>query len=145
MCATGDFSRTTQELLETAVPKSISRCPGGISTLSLNCRIPPDMIWFQGHFEGYPVYPGVAELDLVLKSLRHFFDFSYERYILDIPQIKFPKPVLPGCEVLLEAAWNEPDLKCEFRIVSCGDCGTGEAPKELHAAGKLCFKDSPGN
>lgn len=137
MRKTGDFSRTTQELLENAVPDGVIKSPGGSSTLSLGCRIPPDMVWFQGHFAAYPVYPGVAELDLVLKSLKHFFGFDYEHFVLEIPQIKFPRPVLPCSDIMLTVTWNEPALKCEFRIVSRD--GRSE-PADLHAAGKLCFR-----
>ena len=32
--------------------------------------VPADSIWYQGHFPGDPLLPGIAQLDLVLETIR---------------------------------------------------------------------------
>lgn len=47
-----------------------------------------------GHFPGAPVVPGVVVLDQVIGLLESLPDFHGDR--LDLPQVKFVEPLLPG-------------------------------------------------
>ncbi len=136
--APGGYARTTQDIINAAVPETLDCHPDGVSALTLKCRIEPDMVWFNGHFPGNPVYPGVAALDLVVRSLRHFFGFDSESFIMTIPQIKFPKPVFPGAALTLSVSWNAPDLKCAFQIMETAESDHAGSPA-VHASGKIIF------
>ena len=136
--APGGYARTTQDVINAAVPETLEIHPDGVSALTLKCRIEPDMVWFNGHFPGNPVYPGVAALDLVVRSLRHFFGFDSESFIMTIPQMKFPKPVFPGAALTLSVSWNAPDLKCAFQITETAESDHAGSPA-VHASGKIIF------
>lgn len=69
-------------------------------SLAAEMTFPPDGEWFAGHFPGFPVLPGVAQLFFTRRfAQRAFPDFpdaaSYRR-------IKFKRLVRPGERVRLE-------------------------------------------
>lgn len=69
-------------------------------SLTAEMTFPPNGEWFAGHFPGFPVLPGVAQLFFARHfAKRAFADFpdaaSYRR-------IKFKRLVRPGERVLLE-------------------------------------------
>ena len=73
--------------------------------LSAKLVFPPDAECFKGHFPGFPILPGVAQLYF----LRHFARQAFA----DFPEtatyrrLKFQRLVLPGREVILEVARRE--------------------------------------
>lgn len=64
-----------------------------------NILIPPDHPCFEGHFPGHPIFPAVAQLDLVLDHLQRILDRSLTPG--EIRKAKFPAPILPGTLVNL--------------------------------------------
>ena len=69
-------------------------------SLVAELSFPPDGEWFAGHFPGYPVLPGVAQL--------FFARFFARKVFPDYPdagvyrRIKFHRPVRPDEQVRLE-------------------------------------------
>ncbi|WP_213992861.1 hydroxymyristoyl-ACP dehydratase [Sodalis sp. dw_96] len=67
-------------------------------------RVDGDLFWFQGHFPGYPLLPGMAQLDWVLlyggELLAPGWQFSA------VESIKFQRPILPGSTLRLKLAWQ---------------------------------------
>ena len=59
-----------------------------------NILIPADHPCFEGHFPGYPIFPAVAQLDLVLEHLQTIMQRSLT--LCEIKKAKFPAPILPG-------------------------------------------------
>jgi 3-hydroxymyristoyl/3-hydroxydecanoyl-(acyl carrier protein) dehydratase len=58
-----------------------------------NILIPADHPCFEGHFPGHPVFPAVAQIDLVLDYLQKKWDRDLT--IQEIRKAKFPAPILP--------------------------------------------------
>lgn len=75
-------------------------CDSTAESLDAEMVFPPDGEWFGGHFPGFPILPGVAQLFFLrMISLRAFGDFpgaaSYRN-------IKFKRPIRPGERVRLK-------------------------------------------
>lgn len=67
--------------------------------VTLQITIEPDLFWFQGHFDTFPLLAGVAQIDWVM----HYF----AQYIRDdlqfngIQQVKFQQPIVPNDVITL--------------------------------------------
>ena len=64
-----------------------------------NIVIPADHPSFEGHFPGHPIFPAVAQLDLVLDHLQSLMQRSLT--LMEIKKAKFPAPITPGIQVHL--------------------------------------------
>ncbi|QKJ86714.1 hydroxymyristoyl-ACP dehydratase [Paramixta manurensis] len=66
-------------------------------------QVNADLFWFQGHFPGQPLLPGVAQLDWVL----HYAALlAPGKRFSSIENIKFQRPVLPGSRLKLALEWQ---------------------------------------
>ncbi|KHN54406.1 3-hydroxyacyl-ACP dehydratase FabZ family protein [Pectobacterium fontis] len=74
------------------------------SQVELMLQVDPDLFWFNGHFTGQPLLPGVAQLDWVMHYattvLVPGWTFS------SIENIKFQQPILPGKTLRLVLTWH---------------------------------------
>lgn len=75
------------------------------SEAELLLHIAPDLFWFQGHFPGTPLLPGVAQLDWVI----HYgvLLLAPGRQFSSVDNIKFQQPILPGSTLKLTLHWQE--------------------------------------
>lgn len=94
--------------------------------------IPPDLAVFDGHFEGAPILPGVAQLDWAIALSRECFDLPYQ--FLRIDALKFVRPVLPGANLLLDLSLGKKasEVSVTFRFYSAAEDGLETA----HASGR---------
>lgn len=70
------------------------------NVLSGNLIFLPDSAYFKGHFDGYPILPGVIQLHFVIKFIDLFFHKKVNAY--DIIKLKFTSLILPNTVVHFE-------------------------------------------
>jgi len=93
------------------------------SELSATLVFPPDLECFDGHFPGFPILPGVAQLYFLRQFARQAFpDFleaaTYRR-------LKFQKVILPGAPVRLTVS-RRADASFPFSLIGeHGPCTSG--------------------
>jgi 3-hydroxymyristoyl/3-hydroxydecanoyl-(acyl carrier protein) dehydratase len=86
-------------------------------------RFGPTSGWFSGHFEEFPLLPGVALLALASETLKR--QAAENDRFLDVMgyyRIRFRRLVLPGEELKISVAAmpNDPEAKLDFQI-TCQD------------------------
>jgi 3-hydroxymyristoyl/3-hydroxydecanoyl-(acyl carrier protein) dehydratase len=90
--------------------------------------MPEDLSLFAGHFPGFPLLPGVAQIHwaAVFGAERFPITGKFTRLI----NIKFQKPVRPGAALQLTLSWDASRGQLAFNYLS------GE---DSHASGKIEF------
>lgn len=78
----------------------------------LDIALLPDLEAFQGHFPGYPVLPGVVQVDWAMRFGAAYFDLA-EASARDI-QIKFRKIISPGVPLTLILQFNRIKKRLSF-------------------------------
>ena len=90
------------------------------ATLTLRLRASADLFWFQGHFPGLPILPGVAQLDWVM----HYglTRLAPGKTFASIENIKFQQPVPPDAQLALQISWHETKSLLSFSYsLLCGE------------------------
>ena len=99
----------------TSIPRvaSTRRCSDGIE---LDLRLPDGLPYFNGHFDGFPILPGVAQLHFLIALARRYFPLG--KRMPSIVQVKFRKPVPPGATLLallrLDSPMEQPVIAFEM-------------------------------
>jgi 3-hydroxymyristoyl/3-hydroxydecanoyl-(acyl carrier protein) dehydratase len=78
----------------------------------LQLRIPPELDYFAGHFAGFPILPGVVQLNWAIDYARRLFAVEGAFEALD--NLKFQAPIRPDLEVLLQLRWDGEQGRLEF-------------------------------
>lgn len=74
--------------------------------------LPSNLLYFKGHFEGFPVLPGVVQLDWVMVEAGHWLGaVSFE----GVQRLKFMRPMLPDMVVRLDLKINRIKQQLIFR------------------------------
>ena len=86
---------------------------------ALRIEVPRDLVFFEGHFEGNPMLPGVAQvLALVDREARRAFPDLAARGARKLSRLKFQATIRPGdtleLGLTLEATHAEPQIR--FRL-----------------------------
>jgi len=78
-------------------------------------RLPEDWVFFEGHFRGYPVLAGVAQLhELVLPCLR--WARADAGALRELSGVKFPARIRPGDVVEVTLRWVDASHEVDFEI-----------------------------
>lgn len=93
----------------------------------LSVQVEPELAHFQGHFPGFPVLPGVVQLDWAVRLARQFWDLPTERFG-GMDNIKFLTPVLPPMQLHLQLDWLADQHKLAFQYSSAD---------KVYASGRL--------
>lgn len=86
-------------------------------------RFGPQSKWFSGHFEGFPLLPGVALLALASETLtKQALEKGRFLNISGFSRVRFRHLVLPGEELLISVAAmpNDREAKLDFQITCQG-------------------------
>lgn len=72
------------------------------NALEAPVRVPPDCIWFTGHFPGEPILPGIAMVHTVYEAILKLAEADAESIDLTaLKRVRFTGPVRPGETFLL--------------------------------------------
>jgi 3-hydroxymyristoyl/3-hydroxydecanoyl-(acyl carrier protein) dehydratase len=89
---------------------------------------PSNLLYFDGHFPGQPILPGVVQLDWVIRFGRECFDLPAE--FRAVHALKFRRVIPPNLPFTLELNYRPGTGMLDFKILS--DLGT-------HASGRVLF------
>lgn len=98
-------------------------------------HVPPDLVFFEGHFEGRPMLPGVAQL-VALAERRAREAWPHLGPARRMVRVKFQAVILPGDELVLtlERATSDVDETVRYRLAR------GEEPA---STGAIVFGGQP--
>ena len=89
---------------------------------------PDDLVYFTGHFNGYPILPGVVQIDWVMAFGRRCFALPAQ--FRAIQMLKFRRLIVPHTPFNLELTYHLASATLSFKISTA--LGT-------HASGRLLF------
>ena len=91
----------------------MSSSTGQAASIGRQVAVPEDSLWFQGHFPGDPMLPGIAQLHLVLEALKAHLGESLR--LTGLKRVRFKRIIRPG-ETIAIAADPIPDKSGLFRF-----------------------------
>jgi acyl-CoA synthetase (AMP-forming)/AMP-acid ligase II/3-hydroxymyristoyl/3-hydroxydecanoyl-(acyl carrier protein) dehydratase len=97
----------------------------------LNLHVPVDLLYFDGHFPGAPILPGVVQTDWALMLGRRYF--ALPPRFLGLQALKFQRVIVPGASVTLELQHDTVKQALSFQLHSDG---------QAHASGRFLFGDA---
>ena len=104
----------------------IDSVEAGAATATFKIRVPPALEHFRGHFPGFPILPGVVQLDWAVRFGRLHFEGLGESRGVD--NFKCQALVFPEAELTLELRRDETGL--HFRYFDA---------QRTYSSGKILF------
>lgn len=98
--------------------------------IELDLAVPEGMAVFDGHFDGHPIVPGIAEVDWAVRFARTRLPVTGS--FKGLSRIKFGLVIQPPASLTLSLAWKPGTLAFEFRDKR-GSCSSGEVLFEVPA------------
>lgn len=83
----------------------------GEEAAQIELLVDADLIYFDGHFDGFPILPGVTLVSWASSFAKDSFLISESR---GLDNLKFLKPVLPGMKLKLELKYRKEKSCVEF-------------------------------
>ena len=98
------------------------------TTLQLKLKLPPELKYFDGHFDGHPILAGLIQLGWAIEYAREAF--SLKGTVERIDALKFFRVLRAGEEVTLELELERAKDKLSFKYNSA---------QYAHSAGRIQF------
>ncbi len=99
--------------------------------------------FFEGHFPGHPIVPGVILTDAMAQAATALFTFSFgdyvkeqgftNAYLMGLDRCKFRKPVVPGDTVIFEVQFLRRKSRAIFFSATASVNGKKVAEAEISA------------
>ncbi|MBN27148.1 MAG: hypothetical protein CL578_19185 [Alteromonadaceae bacterium] len=99
------------------------------NTLTIQCHIPPEIRYFNGHFDSTPILPGVVQVHWAHKLAKAHFSELNDFYRLEV--IKFSQVIQPNETVVIQLTLNTPKQQVSFSF---------QSEKGIHSSGRICFE-----
>ncbi|MQQ99349.1 AMP-binding protein [Glaciimonas soli] len=96
----------------------------------LALTVPGDLLYFDGHFDGAPILPGVVQVDWALSYGRKYF--SLPPHFIGMQALKFQRVITPGMSFQLELQHQVEKSALTFTLTS---------KEGKHASGRLMFAE----
>lgn len=98
----------------------------GATTARVRLAVDPRLPFFDGHFPGQPIVPGVAQLEWVMRYAQELFD--PELAFAGIDGLKFQRTIEPGAAIDLVLDWERDAERLRFELRSAAG---------VHAAARI--------
>lgn len=79
---------------------------------ALDLHLPPTLAWFAHHFDGFPVLPGVVQLQWALGFAAEHLGTPHACRQLEM--LKFQRLLRPGDQVQLQLSWRSERGRLQF-------------------------------
>jgi len=96
--------------------------------VKLKLRIQPELVYFDGHFPGQPILPGVTQLAWAEEYGKIFF--AIEQPFITMEVIKFKKIIQPDALITMTLEWKASSGKLYFELSSA---------TESHSSGRMVY------
>jgi 3-hydroxymyristoyl/3-hydroxydecanoyl-(acyl carrier protein) dehydratase len=111
----------------TLEPESTRRDADGAGRerLVLEMVVPGNLGWFDGHFPGHPVLPGVVQLQLLVAA-RARSEWPALGPVRRLLRLKFKQVITPGARITLALVNERPARTVHFELSAAGgSCASG--------------------
>jgi acyl-coenzyme A synthetase/AMP-(fatty) acid ligase len=88
----------------------------GPLSLAREIAVPDDLVYLEGHFEGFPVVPGVVQVGWVMEAAQAAFGAAPR--LGAIENLKFKDVLLPGQRLRLDVDWGEARDVLRFKLAA---------------------------
>jgi hypothetical protein len=88
----------------------------GPHSLVRDVSVPDDLVFLEGHFEGFPVVPGVVQVGWVLEAAQAVLGEAPR--LAAVENLKFKELLLPGQRFRLEVEWTPARDVLRFRLAA---------------------------
>lgn len=100
------------------------------NSVRLAIRIDPDIVYFKGHFEDFPILPGVAQVHWAIRYGCRYFDL--EPRWAGLQALKFKDPVFPEALLTMTLEWHPESRQLSFALSS---------ESGIHSSGRIRFRN----
>ncbi len=99
------------------------------SRVEIQCNVPRDLLYFEGHFENRSILPGVTQIYWAEKLARKLLPICGQFKRLEV--IKFLQIIEPNDDIVISLEYNVLNKKLVFKYQSV---------KGSHSSGRICFE-----